>query len=40
MRRAAPAYLQGIDQEFTDRLTAAELDVIRAACERLIPPER
>jgi len=38
MRRAAPTYLQAIDDEFTDRLTPAELEALRAACERLLPP--
>ena len=39
MRKAAPAYLQGIDDEFTDRLSPTELEALRTACERLIPPK-
>lgn len=36
LRRAAPAYLRGIDEHFTSRLSDRELSTIRAACERLI----
>lgn len=36
LRRAAPAYLRGIDREFTDRLSSAELTTLRSACERLL----
>ena len=36
MRRAAPAYLRGIDEHFTSHLSDRELSMMRAACERLI----
>lgn len=36
MRRAAPAYLRAIDEEFTSRLTDEELTVLRSACEDLL----
>jgi len=36
MRRAAPAYVRGIDEHFTRHLTDRELAMMRAACERLV----
>lgn len=36
MRRAAPAYVRGIDEHFTRHLTDRELATMRAALERLI----
>lgn len=36
MRRAAPAYVRGIDEHFTLHLSDRELATMRAACERLI----
>ncbi len=36
MRRAAPAYVRGIDEHFTRHLSDRELTTMRAACERLI----
>ena len=35
MRRAAPAYLRGIEANFTSRLSDDEIAVIRTACLRL-----
>lgn len=36
MRRAAPAYVHGIEEHFAARLSDHELSVIREACERLV----
>lgn len=38
LRRAAPAYLRGIDVHLGQRLTGAELTTLRRACEKLLPP--
>jgi DNA-binding MarR family transcriptional regulator len=35
MRRAAPAYLRGIDEHFTRHLSDHEVATLRTACERL-----
>jgi len=38
MRRAAPAYIRGIDEHFTSQLTDTELSTLRRICDRLIAP--